>query len=294
MSNFKNIPNPTKVTGPFNKAAEIFGESPFQEPRRQNQFQLKFNINHDSYPSEVIFDRVSSLSLPDHNYNVMMLNQYNRHRYITTRLTPGTIGVQFYDTKDSQFQVMLEKYTAKYTHGFQVPGNIASLNDVVSPEFNNTFGVQPTKNGSGRYFFNNITITTFDVGGKTGATRTIEAFNCMISAASHDNMDYASASAVMWNVQFQPEHINMRTDSEGAPISPDDSTGSDVYRSVTEGNTVFAKDENGNYMTDSTGARVIVERVGSATSLSTAVGDLLEDGKVALNEAGNAIKSLFS
>ena len=293
MANFKNIPNPTPIAGPFNKAAEIFGaDAPvsFQEPRRQNQFQLKFNISDESYPSEIIFDRVSSVGLPDHNYNVMMLNQYNRQRHITTRLTPGTIAVQFYDTKDSQFQVMLEKYTAKYTHGFQVPDNIASLNDVVSPNFDNTFGVKATKNGSGRYFFNNIVITTFDVGGITGSTRTIEAFNCMISAASHDTVDYASANAIMWNVQFQPEHINMRTD--GQTISASDSTGSDAWKKVTEGNTIFAKNEDGNYMTDSTGARVIVERTGPPLSRSEAGGTTLENGTVARDESGRPINLL--
>ena len=107
------------TTGPRNFAAEKFnvenGSQVFTGiPRSKFQFSVDFILNpqvtleDESFGRFFTFDRVSSVGLPDFDYSLVRLNQYNRPRFVPTRLETQPITIIFYDTKDNQFAVGLK------------------------------------------------------------------------------------------------------------------------------------------------------------------------------------------
>ena len=107
----------TSNTGPYNAAAEHFGaDDPVmvKTPRQLYNFSVQFLLNENveiedaSFSRNFTFNRVSSVTMPDFDYGIQPLNQYNRMRYVPTRMTPGPTNIIFYDTKDNQFQAMMK------------------------------------------------------------------------------------------------------------------------------------------------------------------------------------------
>lgn len=204
----------TANTGPYNAAAEYYGVDDTlmsKIPRKKFNFTVEITINEDANYSDPVggkkftFHRVQGVNLPDYSFNTVNVNQYNKIRYLHTRVEPTPAGITFYDTVDNQFQNLLSAYATHYSsQGLNLPRS-AMVYDTVSPAMSNPFGIQPTST-SGRYFFPEISITSQDT---SSSGRSISMLNCVISSVQHDRLDYSDSAPVLWQVQFQPEHVNV-------------------------------------------------------------------------------------
>ena len=100
-------------TGFKNHAAlafDIDSAMPVAIPRLKFNFELEFILNENVYMEDAsfkrnfVFHRVVSVGLPDVDYGITPVNQYNRQRYVPTRMQVGAVPIVFYDTKDNTFQ----------------------------------------------------------------------------------------------------------------------------------------------------------------------------------------------
>jgi hypothetical protein len=77
--------------------------------------------------------------------------------------------------------------------------------DALSDQSVNVYGTKVLTNAT-RYFFDFIRIRTRDT---ATAGREITCFNCTISSVNHDMVNYSDSNPVTWQVQFQPEQVNV-------------------------------------------------------------------------------------
>ena len=214
-------------TGPYNAAADKFGVQHGSNvltgiPRSKFQFSVNFILNpsvsleDESFGRAFTFDRVSSVGLPDYDYNVVRLNQYNRMRYILTRMDIQPISIIFYDTKDSQFDYLMRSYAKHYFHGHNLDSNNSNAYDIINGNFATgaarDFGAK-TIPGNQRFFFEQIIINQQDTA--QGGRRT-SLHNVTMTNVNHDRLDYSDSNPVQYTVQFQPEHVNI---TSSGPIS---------------------------------------------------------------------------
>jgi len=271
----------TSNTGPFNAAANAFGVDDTvmtKIPRSKYQFSVELTLNNsiplidESYGRQFVFDRVQSVGLPDYQHNLVRTNQYNRVRYVPTRLEPTTASIIFYDTKDSQFQYLLQAYARHYFHGHNIDERTIGSYDTITPVFDGTFGVKAVPTAQ-RFFFEKIRIISTDT---DTSGRIISMYNCMISTVNSDTLSYSDSSPVVWNVQFQPEHVNIESVGSAPQQSslPDNNQNIlyDVARSAlttaaigtavnnfavttnsSQNNIEFVVDSNGNSILDANG-----------------------------------------
>ena len=208
----------TSNTGPYNAAAEHFGaDDPImvKTPRKLYEFSIQFLLNEnvpmedDSFGRNFIFNRVVSVTMPDFDYGIQPVNQYNRMRYIPTRMTPGPCNVVFYDTKDNQFQTMMKAYAGHYYHGHELdPVNFNGyemLNSNFAAGEAHQFGAKTIPSNS-RFFYEEIRIHNKD---HPQGGRTTILYNCMVNTVQHTTFDYAQSSTATYAVSFQPEHVNV-------------------------------------------------------------------------------------
>ena len=225
----------TYNTGFYNAAAEHYGVDDAvmtKIPRQKFQFMVEITINEtvplidESYGRQFIFHRVQGVTLPDYQHNLVKTNQYNRLRWVPTRseITPATIT--FYDTKDNQFQYLMQAYAQHYFHGHNLPSDVVAPYDTITQGMSGAFGAKTTP-ASQRFFFPTIRIISTDT---ATSGRIITMFNCMITNINHDRLDYGSGDPVVWSVQFQPEQVNFDTVNNGTvepaatiddPVLPD-------------------------------------------------------------------------
>lgn len=248
----------TANTGPYNAAAEHYGvDDPvmLKIPRSKYQFSLELTLNTSDPLVEqqgpFIFHRIEGLSLPDYNYNVIRVNEYNRMRYVSTRVEYTPLNVSFYDTKDNAWQHIMQAYARHYSHGHNLDPNATLQNNPTAPAQSSPFGINPVSSQS-RFFFPRIRILTTD---SAQSGRIISLYNCMITQINHDRLSYSDSSPVMWQVQFQPEHVNLDSSSTSNGSNPEQGVNSvnqpyDVSRSQAAGIYV---DINGNPIRDNTG-----------------------------------------
>lgn len=208
----------TSNTGPYNAAAEHFGaDDPImvKTPRKLYEFSIQFLLNEnvpmedDSFGRNFIFNRVVSVTMPDFDYGIQPVNQYNRMRYVPTRMTPGPCNVVFYDTKDNQFQTMMKAYAGHYFHGHELdPVNFNGyemLNSNFAAGTAHQFGAK-TIPANSRFFYEEIRIHNKD---HPQGGRTTILYNCMVNTVQHTTFDYAQSSTATYAVSFQPEHVNV-------------------------------------------------------------------------------------
>lgn len=288
----------TAIAGPFNKAAEIYGVDDLVHtkiPRSKNQFTISISSKFTS--GELEFHRVAQVSLPDYDFNLQALNQYNRIRYYPTAFRPQPFQIAIYDTRDSEFQFFLQEYSRFYAHngqGLNVNEETVLRYDTITEDFDRTFGIRAVDMAD-RYFIDKISITSVDNSNESGRnTRTIDCYNCMINTASHDSLDYSTAAPVMWQVSFSPEHVNISSDTPIGNVSGNRPETSVFER--REGNTIFAADSDGNFILDAlTGLRQILRidpipssvSVNLSASFSVSFG---ENGDVLRDESGNPLR----
>jgi len=208
----------TSNTGPYNAAAEHFGaDDPVmvKTPRQLYNFEVQFLLNENvaiedaSFRRNFVFNRVSSVTMPDYDYGIQPVNQYNRMRYVPTRMTPGPTNIVFYDTKDNQFQSMMKAYAAHYYQGHNMDSKNFNGYSLLDEDFASgtahQFGAKTITSNS-RFFFEEIRIHNKDTA-QGGRTTTL--FNCMINAVQHSTFDYSQSSSSTYNVSFQAEHVNI-------------------------------------------------------------------------------------
>lgn len=205
-------------TGPYNAAAEVFGADlnpQIRMPRQRFQFRLEIKINDDvnilgldQFGGRLhTFHRVQSVSMPDIQHNVTVLNQYNRKRYLPTSLDVSPFSVVFYDTKDSHWQNIYQAYSAHYFHGHNVAESAILNYDALSSNPALVYGSN-TVTTSAKYFFDYIRIVTIDT---VDQAKILTAYNCVISDVNTDTLVYSDSNPVMWTVRFQPEQVNIET-----------------------------------------------------------------------------------
>ena len=205
------------TAGPRNRAAEFFGLDGDYSllPRLKYNFFVEFILNEgitledSSIKKTFVFDRVSTVGLPDVDYGMTTVNQYNRIRHVPTRMTVGTIPISFYDTKDNQFQTLMKAYSQHYFNGHNLDTKNFSGYNMLGEQFETGIShpfVAKAVDLVKRFMFEEIRITTKDTlqGG-----RTITLFNCMIQSINHDTLNYADSQPIFYNVVFQPEHFNI-------------------------------------------------------------------------------------
>ena len=204
----------TSSTGPLNAAASIYGVDDlvmFKKPRQKFNFSVFMEIDDaatlsdESYGKSFVFDRVSGVELPDYQYNVTRLNQYNHQRFVTTRQEISPSSITFYDTVDGHFQNLLTSYASYYySQGLSeldMPfSSNATAGGIKTPSGLNAI------NSLGRFFFSRITIGTVDTQGPTTGRKVIMT-NCMMTNVTHDRLDYSDSAPVTFTEQFQPEHV---------------------------------------------------------------------------------------
>ena len=200
-------------TGLYNAAAEHYGvddQVMTKLPRQKFQFEVKFSIDstvelvNDSFGRDFTFHRVQGVTLPDLQYNLVKVNQYNRFRHVPTRVDISPFTISFYDTKDNQFQFLLQAYANHYYHGHNLSSESINSYDTITPSMINDFGVKPVSTAQ-RYFFPVIKVLSQDT---ANTSRTISMHNCMIVSVDHDRLDYADSGGVLWQATFQAEHVN--------------------------------------------------------------------------------------
>lgn len=208
-------------TGPFNAAAEIFGvDDPVlnKTPRLKYNFSIEFILNENVVAPQVqqrnfVFNRVVSVGLPDVDYGITQLNQYNRVRHIPTRMSTGTVPIVFYDTKDNEFQNLMKAYAGHYFHGHELDTVNFNSYDVLGQTFasgaGHGFGAKSIAQDS-RFFFEQININSRET---AAGGRSIQLFNCMITNIQHDTLAYSDSQPVTYSVTFQPEHFNIDADA---------------------------------------------------------------------------------
>jgi len=270
----------TANTGPYNAAAEHFGVDDLimsKIPRKKFNFSIEIETIFGGFT----FHRVQSVSLPDYNYNVVNVNQYNRQRYVHTRLEPTAASLAFYDTVDNQFQDMLRDYANHYSHGHQVSERTMTTYDTITQGFDGTFGINPVDN-SQRYFFPIIIIKNQDT---ANSYRSIVMYNCMITNVGHDRLDYADSNPVMWQVQIQPEHVNFDTGniSNGATASGVNAPTKayDIAKSAAAGILV---DAAGNVIKNIAGQNISISSIANFGATSTS-----DQFRIAVDSAGRAL-----
>lgn len=212
-------------TGPYNAAAHKFGidsDLPTQTPRLKYNFQIEFILNEnvfmedESFTRQFIFDRVVSVGLPDVDYGITPVNQYNRIRHVPTRMQVGPVPVVFYDTRDNQFQTLMKAYSGHYFHGHDLDTNNFNEYQTIQAQFGagstHPFGAQSIPTSS-RFFFEEIRIHNRD---SAQGGRSFALYNCMITAINHDTLAHSDSQPLQYSVTFQPEHFNVGVISTSA------------------------------------------------------------------------------
>jgi hypothetical protein len=206
----------TYNTGFYNAAAEHYGvDDPVMTkiPRQKFQFMVEITINEtvplidESYGRQFIFHRVQGVTLPNYSHNLSKVNQYNRMRWVPTRSEINPATINFYDTKDNQFQFLMQAYSQHYFHGHNLDPQAIMPYDTVTTNMSDAFGAKAVT-ATERFFFPMIRILSTDT---ATSGRIITMFNCMITTVNHDRLDYGSNDPLMWSVQFQPEQVNFDT-----------------------------------------------------------------------------------
>ncbi len=213
----------TSNTGPYNAAAEHFGaDDPVMvsTPRLLYNFSVQFLLNEnvfmedESFGRNFTFNRVVSATMPDFDYGIQPINQYNRMRYVPTRMTPGPSNIVFYDTKDNRFQTMMKAYAGHYFgHPETGAHDMDTINfngyEMLNSKFaagdSHHFGAKSIPNNA-RFFFEEIRIHNKDT---AQGGRTTILYNCMVNTVQHTTFDYAQSSTATYSVSFQPEHVNI-------------------------------------------------------------------------------------
>lgn len=149
------------------------------------------------------FHQVSSMTAPGYDFDGQIMNQYNKKRFVQTRMNYTPITVTFLDTFNNEFHDMMRRYISFYYNqgnGIEARPVIEGVS-TVNPDFITSEGFTPT---SERYYFPEIKIIQ---NGYRGRYRQTKLINPHIMSISGDTLDYGDSNPVQYVVTFQPESV---------------------------------------------------------------------------------------
>jgi len=177
-------------------------------PYQKFNFTLVLDFNDRA---SSVFTRISSVTAPGYTVDGQLMNQYNRKRFVQTRLNYDPVTVAFYDTVDNDWQDIMTSYLRYYYNGGRGVdprvGNDGS--STVTPNFESDMGFTPNQ---GRYFFPQIRIIQH---GYRNEHRETVLINPAIVNIQGDTLSYSDSQPVMITVTFQPEYIETQPLSSG-------------------------------------------------------------------------------
>jgi len=188
-----------------NFASESFGVGGGSElaPRQKFQVQLLLFLRNET---AIAFNRIASVTAASYSVDGQLMNQYNKKRFVQTRLNYDPITVNFYDTYDNQWHQVWERYTEFYFNdnlGIGTRGSFEGT-DTTDPNFETELGFTPNPS---RYFFESIQIS--QAGSVEGTTRITTLNKPHIVSMQGDTLDYSDSNPAMFTVTFQPENTQV-------------------------------------------------------------------------------------
>lgn len=184
-----------------------------QAPRSKFNFRVNITLNNNTKP--LTFDRIKSATIPDITFDTQIINQYNIKRVIQTKMNYGSTSIVFYDTYDNDFANKIVKpYIKNYYNGTTGLAKLvdpigAQPNSVNGDAFNTTTGLQLTTTAN-RYHIPLIELIKL---GPQNVTEVYKLYNCMITQLSGDTMDYSDSQPISFSTTFQPERIEIISNS---------------------------------------------------------------------------------
>ena len=205
-------------------AAKIFGSSGFQNaPKFKWLFHVYFEINREFLsnsqfglpPDYLPGLLVKNINLPKYSIAVSEMNQYNRKRYVQTKLTYEPITVTFHDDNGGSIRDLWYKYFSYYYNDPSAPLSSTDMNSTIA-ELNRRNTYAPDITGNERWGYKadpTDTSTSLTTGiAKVPFFRSIKVYgfnqhsfalyeliNPIIERFEHDTYDYSQGSGVMEN-----------------------------------------------------------------------------------------------
>lgn len=176
---------------------------PVRGAMKESLFKDSLNIAH----------QVKTADAPKPNFDVEVVDQYNKRRVIQKKLSWDPITIVFHDDMDSQLYQILVDYMAYYYKDFSNFNKTEWNLDTVSNLINDTqWGYKPNIT---KYYFNNIALIWLAGGRATN----IIIQNPIITNIQFDNLDYSDGST--------PLEIAVTFEYEGVRIG---SINSELFR----------------------------------------------------------------
>lgn len=210
------ITNPKGVMGDFRHAARLFVDDNLRlAPKHKFQFHCVFSINNNALKSQNLTDRhkneinmlVKSAELPKFSITTDAVNQYNRKKVVQTKLEYQPVTIKFHDDNLGIVRTMWENYYAYYyadSISAKFPGAYNRTAMLNSSQIRVPYGFD---NNSSYPFFNNVTI--YQMAKKYWNSYTL--INPIISAWSHDSLDYAGTSPSEQSMTLAYESVYYNT-----------------------------------------------------------------------------------
>ena len=205
-------------------AAKIFGSSGFENaPKFKWLFHVYFEINREflsnsqfGFPPDYLPGLlVKTINLPKFNIAVSEMNQYNRKRYVQTKVTYDPITVTFHDDNYGTIRNLWYKYFSYYYYDPNSPLNttdnaaaVAAINrkNTYAPDISQIaqwgYKADPSDTSVSEAigiakvpFFKSIKVYGFN----QHSFALYELINPMIERFEHDTYDYAQGTGVMEN-----------------------------------------------------------------------------------------------
>lgn len=220
-------------------------------PRPKFLFHVSFNLNHaipklnDVIPlddQKAYSLLVKTVSMPAFDMNVEELNQYNRRRYVQTKMQYQPIDITFHDDTDDLIRNLWYNYYSYYykdpsqrydnlaisdgtlgNPSGAVGGNKYNTRDIYSPNRNGndwgyigegyTDGISPISTSGKPNFFRDIRITSMS----QHKTATYILINPIISSYRGDTHDYSQGTGIMsTTMQLRYEAVKYEAGAIGA------------------------------------------------------------------------------
>jgi hypothetical protein len=208
----------------YRHAAKIFGSAGFQNaPKFKWLFHVYFEINREflsngqfGFPPDYLPGLlVKNINLPKYSIAVSEMNQYNRKRYIQTKLTYDAITVTFHDDNGGTIRDLWYKYFSYYYNDASAPLGSTDIDSTIA-ELNRKNTYAPSIKGNERWGYNaNTTDTEAAInagiikapffksikvyGFNQHSFALYELINPLIERFEHDTYDYSQGSGVMEN-----------------------------------------------------------------------------------------------
>lgn len=156
--------------------------------RQKHAFFVKFNTINGS--NTELTSSVKTADKPKLKIDNQELNQYNKKRIITDKMSYGDFSIHFYNT--DAVNAMVKSYMHYYFADFRQTSISAWKNDVIDPTFNqgngSGFGFQPQTDNP--YYFS--TIELYQLFGQQKYDK-YTFINPKISSIDYDGNDYSSS-----------------------------------------------------------------------------------------------------